>query len=54
MTVYAFSIDNFNRPKEEVDVLMKLFEEKIVEIVQCGYVRVLFVFAEFVHASVAK
>jgi ditrans,polycis-polyprenyl diphosphate synthase len=28
VTVYALSIDNFNRPKEELDGLMELVEEK--------------------------
>lgn len=27
VTVYAFSIDNFNRSKDEVDYLMQLFRE---------------------------
>ena len=27
VTLYAFSIDNFNRPKKEFDFLMKLFKE---------------------------
>jgi len=31
VTVYAFSIDNFKRPKEEVDRLMTLAEEKFTE-----------------------
>ena len=47
VTVYAFSIDNFNRPKEEVDVIMKLAEERLVEIAQRGSVRVLFLLGEF-------
>ena len=29
LSLYAFSIENFKRPKEEVDYLMKLLEEKI-------------------------
>ncbi|KAK9687477.1 hypothetical protein K7432_014777, partial [Basidiobolus ranarum] len=29
VTVYAFSIENFKRPKEEVDGLMKLAKEKL-------------------------
>ena len=29
MTVYAFSIENFKRPAEEVDVLMSLASEKL-------------------------
>jgi ditrans,polycis-polyprenyl diphosphate synthase len=28
VTVYAFSVENFKRPKEEVDMLMKLAVEK--------------------------
>lgn len=36
MTVYAFSIENFKRPKEEVDALMGLLEEKLHEICQQG------------------
>ncbi|MBI2144388.1 di-trans,poly-cis-decaprenylcistransferase [Candidatus Woesearchaeota archaeon] len=27
VTLYAFSVDNFNRPKEEFDYIMKLFRE---------------------------
>jgi len=36
VTVYAFAIENFNRPQEEVDLLMKLAEERLVEIAQRG------------------
>jgi len=32
LTVYAFSTENFNRPKEEVEHLMKLFEEDLKKI----------------------
>lgn len=32
VTVYAFAIENFNRPKEEVDSLMELMREKLIEI----------------------
>ncbi|WP_423792702.1 polyprenyl diphosphate synthase [Methanocaldococcus indicus] len=32
VTLYSFSLENFNRPKEEIDVLMKLFKEKFYEI----------------------
>ncbi|WP_456471827.1 polyprenyl diphosphate synthase [Methanocaldococcus sp.] len=32
VTLYAFSTENFNRPKEEVEELMKLFEKKFYEI----------------------
>ncbi|AEH06675.1 polyprenyl diphosphate synthase [Methanothermococcus okinawensis] len=28
ITLYSFSLENFNRPKEEVDALMKLFERE--------------------------
>ncbi len=31
LTVYAFSTENWRRPKEEVDALMKLFEEYLNE-----------------------
>lgn len=31
LTVYAFSTENWTRPKEEVDALMKLFHEYLVE-----------------------
>ena len=31
LTVYAFSTENWRRPQEEVDALMKLFEEYLVE-----------------------
>jgi len=30
VTVYAFSIENFNRPKEEINTLMELAEEKFL------------------------
>ena len=36
VTVYAFSIENFKRSPEEVDALMKLAEEKLVEMAQHG------------------
>ncbi|KAF8548175.1 Di-trans-poly-cis-decaprenylcistransferase [Imleria badia] len=36
VTVYAFAIENFNRPKEEVDTIMDLAEERLVEIAQRG------------------
>jgi len=36
VSVYAFAIENFNRPAEEVDALMKLAEERLVEIAQNG------------------
>ena len=29
VTIYAFSVDNWNRPKDEVDGLMKLFKKSI-------------------------
>jgi ditrans,polycis-polyprenyl diphosphate synthase len=32
VTVYAFSIENFKRPKDEVDVLMKLAKTKLLEL----------------------
>ncbi len=32
VTLYAFSTENFKRPKEEVDKLMELFEKKFYEI----------------------
>jgi len=32
LTLYTFSIENFNRPKEEFDYLMKLFEEGFDEL----------------------
>jgi ditrans,polycis-polyprenyl diphosphate synthase len=36
VSVYAFAIDNFNRPKDEVDALMALAEEKLNELCQKG------------------
>ncbi|KAF8443017.1 Decaprenyl diphosphate synthase-like protein [Boletus edulis BED1] len=36
VTVYAFAIENFNRPEEEVETIMKLAEERLVEIAQRG------------------
>jgi len=32
VTIYAFSLENFRRPSEEVEVLMRLFEEKFYSI----------------------
>jgi tritrans,polycis-undecaprenyl-diphosphate synthase [geranylgeranyl-diphosphate specific] len=32
LTLYAFSTENFQRDKQEIDYLMKLFEEKMKEI----------------------
>lgn len=32
MTVYAFSIENFKRPKYEVDNLMEITKEKLEQI----------------------
>ncbi|CAG8617729.1 4271_t:CDS:2 [Dentiscutata erythropus] len=32
VTIYAFSIENFKRPKEEVDTLMELAKNKFVEL----------------------
>lgn len=32
VTVYAFAIDNFNRPSEEVDGLMDLASRKLLEL----------------------
>jgi tritrans,polycis-undecaprenyl-diphosphate synthase [geranylgeranyl-diphosphate specific] len=32
LTVYAFSTENFHRPKEEVDYLMSIFEKKFNEV----------------------
>jgi hypothetical protein len=34
VTVYAFSIENFKRPKEEVEALMELTAEKFTIIMQ--------------------
>ncbi|CAG8464564.1 15260_t:CDS:2 [Funneliformis caledonium] len=34
VTVYAFSIENFKRPKEEVDALMQLAKEKLKQLCQ--------------------
>ncbi|TFK73809.1 Di-trans-poly-cis-decaprenylcistransferase [Pluteus cervinus] len=36
VTTYAFSIENFKRPKEEVDALMQLAEEKLMELCEKG------------------
>ena len=42
VSVYAFAIDNFKRPPEEVDALMALTEEKLLEISRKGYRNVIF------------
>jgi len=36
VTVYAFSIDNFARPQEEVEALMELAKPKLLELAQEG------------------
>ena len=36
VSVYAFSIDNFKRPPQEVAMLMQLAEEKLEELLQVG------------------
>jgi ditrans,polycis-polyprenyl diphosphate synthase len=36
VTVYAFSIENFNRPRYEVEALMELAKAKLEQIVQHG------------------
>ena len=36
VSVYVFSIENFKRPEEEVAALMKLVEEKLLELCQHG------------------
>lgn len=37
VSAYAFSIENFKRPPEEVDALMALAEEKLLELCNKGY-----------------
>ena len=37
VSAYAFSIENFKRSEDEVTALMKLAEEKLLEICQHGY-----------------
>ncbi|GBB85669.1 hypothetical protein RclHR1_12150004 [Rhizophagus clarus] len=39
VTVYAFSIENFKRPKEEVDALMHLAKTKLIELCQSQTVK---------------
>lgn len=36
VTVYAFAIDNFNRPEHEVNGLMQLATEKLLELGEKG------------------
>ena len=36
VTVFAFSVENFKRNEEEVDVLLKVVESKLLELVQHG------------------
>lgn len=38
VTVYAFSIENFKRPQDEVDNLMELAKEKFTELLDHSYV----------------
>lgn len=35
VTVYAFAVDNFKRPREEVDALMQLAKTRLIEM--CGH-----------------
>jgi ditrans,polycis-polyprenyl diphosphate synthase len=46
VSVYAFAIENFKRPKEEVDGLMELMKKGLMEISQhgCVYLRLTFKF----------
>lgn len=37
LTVYAFSIENFKRPKEEVDGLMELAKQKVTKLLDERY-----------------
>ncbi|KAG6885638.1 hypothetical protein C0992_004997, partial [Termitomyces sp. T32_za158] len=36
VSVFAFAIDNFNRPKDEVEALMNLAEKKLIELSSHG------------------
>jgi len=36
VSAYAFSIENFKRPPDEVDALMTLAEEKLLELCEHG------------------
>jgi hypothetical protein len=38
VTVYAFSIENFKRPQDEVDNLMQLAKDKFTELLEHSYV----------------
>lgn len=38
VTVYAFSIENFNRPKWEVDGLMELAKAKLEQLTKYGHI----------------
>lgn len=38
VTIYAFAINNFRRPPDEVEALMSLSKEKLVELASHGYV----------------
>ena len=38
VTVYAFAIDNFNRPQEEVDGLLEMARQKLLELSKKGNV----------------
>lgn len=42
VSVYAFSIENFKRSEEEVNLLMNLAEEKLLELCKHGYAFILF------------
>jgi ditrans,polycis-polyprenyl diphosphate synthase len=38
VSIYAFSIENFARPSDEVDDLMRLFKHKLQELVSHKYI----------------
>jgi ditrans,polycis-polyprenyl diphosphate synthase len=53
VTVYAFAIDNFKRPKEEVDGLMRLAEKGLLELCTRGCVICSAVLRSFVKRASA-
>lgn len=53
VSVYAFSIENFSRSPEEVELLMGLAETKLKELLQVTQMNNLFAAQDFGHKIIA-
>jgi len=57
VSVYAFSIDNFKRPPQEVAMLMQLAEEKLEELMQvmmCACIGSMALCAQFTYSRFTR